>query len=205
MREIVLLRIKSGRRGYAGPIPRIRLAVLPRWWRARYSWKTTLRFPLTIAFSAFTTTISSPLRSRFAGRRPIGRRRDRSHRLSPSSPHDPDAGSFRVLEGEFEEGDRPTPGGFDLLLGGGGRPECRDGHRSLDLPGGQHDARDDDLLALRRVPAEAGEVDLRPVLARSLEALRDIPPDRRVHLAGDRPELPDDLREVRVRFGDLGA
>src|SRR5207245_10893091 len=40
--------------------------------------------------------------------------------------------------------------------------------------------------------------------ARPLEALRDIPPDRRVGLARNLPELPDDLLEVRVRFRGLG-
>src|SRR5207249_9991913 len=113
-------------------------------------------------------------------------------------PHDPDAGSFRVLDREFEEADRATSGRFDLLLGRARRPERRDRYRSLDLPGGQHDPRHDDLLALGRVPAEAGQVDLRPVLAGSLEALCDLAPNRLVHLSGDGAEVPDDLLEVRV-------
>src|SRR5439155_2746009 len=125
-----------------------------------------------------------------------GPRRDRWPRLSTSSPHDPNAGSFRVLDRELKNRDGATSGRFDLLLGRARRTERRDRYRSLDLPGGQHDPRHDDLLALGRVPAEAGQVELRPVLAGSLEALCDVPPNRRIHLAGDRPELPDDLLEV---------
>ena len=56
----------SGRRGYWGPMPRMRLAVLPLAWAARYSSKTMCFLPVTIACSAFTTTISSPFSRRFA-------------------------------------------------------------------------------------------------------------------------------------------
>src|SRR5439155_21004370 len=64
--------------------------------------------------------------------------------------------------------------------------------------------RHEDLLPLRRVPTQAGEVHLGPVLPRSLQTVRDVPPDRTPGLPGDLPEFPDNTVEMRVRLGGLG-
>src|SRR5438552_3553824 len=62
----------SGRRGWFGPMPRIRLAVLPRWCLGRYSSSTTRRRPVPRALSALTTTTSSPFRPRLGGPADLG-------------------------------------------------------------------------------------------------------------------------------------
>src|SRR5207247_8029487 len=105
---------------------------------------------------------------------------------------------------EFEQADRPSAGRLDLLSGGLRRPESGDGYGRRDLAGRKDHPGDDDLLALDRVPAEPGQVDLRPILARPFEALGDVPPDPPAGLAGDLPEFADDTLEGRIRLRGLG-
>src|SRR5438094_2159764 len=185
-------------------MPRIRLAVLPAW--ASFD---TLR---TRPAAGRARWPSPRIRPRFPrrsggaspGRRPGGPPRARSHRSPACLSHDPDAGSFRILDRELEEGDGLAPGGLDLLPGGPGCSESGHGDRSRYDARGQDDARDDDLVALRGVAAQTGQVHLGPILPGTLETVRDVSPDLGARLPPHVAELADDALEGRGRLGGLG-
>src|SRR5512136_730960 len=153
-----------------------------------------------MAFSAFTTAISSPARSLVARMEAILPRiiPSASMMVTMVSPEDPHAVPLGVLLQELLDGEAGPLGLLDLLRRARREVESRDDHRLGDDAGPEDLPRDDEGLARTGVPADLAHVHLGVVPARGLQPVGDVAPDARIVLPGGLLQPGDEGEQARI-------